>query len=515
MEQAIPVDASESDHFTAVPPLEASAAASSVVTEPQSGVVNKPQSGKKAAKLPDSPGKNVTADEFFRYVAQLSESDWAHLECYVYSTWPVMLADRSPRYIDKLGKTFDREYMVAEWGSGDYYFTLNDSDVRGSNRTIVQVNKNRPLSIRDPENPPKRNLEEVAWNDPANAEWKSSLIRQGKLTSTGDVVTPQAAAPDPSNAILAATMKDAFTLLLKERGQPQGAGVESKAFERVIEMMKGASDQSIQIALSQVKQQDPMQFVQLIGALKDLMPQSANTDMMQMLLQVQRDGQKQVTDLLLKVMEKESQPKESTSFRDRLEDLQLLRELLDSGRGGGGKWWETALNVAPAILSNVAQIFTPIFNRGGQPGTVSAPAQAMPSNSNPSSQTNTTSQPPAAIAAPETDERVQQLVQFMPIIAQPMMKYLNEGRTGADFADWISDSYGEMTYGTVRQLSKDQILAALNAYQPTAQFVAAMPERLSQFVDEFLHPELVPIDDGSPDDVPEPAVAGGKKVAKK
>lgn len=417
----------------------------------------------------------------------------------------MLLDDRTPKYIDKISQTFDETYLLHEHGSGDYYFSLNDTDIRGTNRTVVCVPKSRPLSLRDPEYPPKRHLEHIAWSDPANKQLKDKLIREGKMTPQGEIVQPPAAGTDPSITVLAKTISDGFNFLLRERQQPaSGAGAESKAFERVTEMMGKASDKAIEIALSQVKQNDPEQFMKILGAVKELMPKPTHDNSLGMVKEMLSLFRELAPAQQAQQQNPISQMKEMFGMMREMREAMGLPGVEETGGGtrGGGKWgWvQDLVPMIPGVLSGGAQLIAaarqahtvtpgaaipmPAPGPGGTgPHAVDAPPAIT--SGNPAD--------PAAAAA--VDPAIEQLAQFMPIIGQPLMKYINDRRNGADFADWLSDSYGEFAYAQVKKLSKEQILQALGMFPPMRQFLEAMPEQVSQFIDEFLHPELVPVEE--------------------
>lgn len=86
--------------------------------------------------------------------------------------------------------------------------------------------------------------------------------------------------------------------------------------------------------------------------------------------------------------------------------------------------------------------------------------------------------------------------QFLRAIEQPFINHLNDpNKTGADFAAWVSDGFGEIGYQSARELGKDALMTLLMSYKPIAQVMGQIPERANQFVDEFLTADQQ--DDGS------------------
>lgn len=127
---------------------------------------------------------------------------------------------------------------------------------------------------------------------------------------------------------------------------------------------------------------------------------------------------------------------------------------------------------------------------------------------------------------------------FLAQLEKPLRMSLDNNETGDTFAEKLVEFHGQMAYDVLHNLGRDQLIQILSTYPPIWTVVSAMPQKFSQFLDEFMaygdeppadtHPALPPkADKQKVDGVTErmdrlhtvraggkPAAAGGGKPAK-
>ncbi len=152
--------------------------------------------------MPIPPGLKLVPESMFRFSKLLEPKHWAHARIYIQDDWPV--ATRKPKYIAKLQQPIDLEYFRHTLGSGTYTIRLNDTAIPGDRRTICQCD----FVFRDPAYPPKRDLNDVALNDPANKDYRDWLIRDGQLNSKGEIMANVTSGNDAVTLTLAQALID-------------------------------------------------------------------------------------------------------------------------------------------------------------------------------------------------------------------------------------------------------------------------------------------------------------------
>lgn len=434
--------------------------------------------------LPSPPGRIVTGNEFADYTKELTERDWAHAQGYLYRTWPRLTTTDN---IDKFRHAIDAEWIMREHGEGIYRASLNDEDIPGTFRTVLRC---KHWELRNPDVPPKiPDLNRLSLSDPGNRDYVAKLVRDGKLDTQGNIImTPTATSADATaSAALAQSLGKVTEHILEQSRRPAANdGTTQKVFDQVMTMLSKASDRSLEIALGQVRQQDPDALVKLMIAFKDAF-QPAET------LTV-----REVIEIIREMTPKPApQPKSATEqIRETFELMKTVKQ--EIGDRATEKWYIPVLDRIPDVVTSIAQMVigarAPRMIAGGSaPNPLIPPAATTPASSTPQqlnsgtgagaeSETATNQAAAAAALHPE----VQTLLQFLPLISTPLGNYLNQGRTGSDFAGWLADSYGEIAYAQVRQMKPEQILTGLAMHPGLRPFVDAMPAEVARFIEEFI-----------------------------
>jgi hypothetical protein len=241
--------------------------------------------------FPRPPGMNLAPEAFFAYLQKLRESDWARCIIYVYRLWPLIRRPPKQKNIDKISRPIDLHYLLKLHGSGDYRLLINDRDIKGTHKTLCQT----VVRVRDEHYPTRLNLEDLVTEDPINKPFVEEMIRAGRLSPQGEIVQAGTQTPDPSAAVLAKGITDLATAILQQNtNRKSDGGLEAATISKALDIISTAGQKSVEMALSQVQQQDPDKFIKLIAAVKELAPSGGNEKLFELLLKTQADSQRQI-----------------------------------------------------------------------------------------------------------------------------------------------------------------------------------------------------------------------------
>ncbi len=422
-----------------------------------------PQADPDAAAL-DRPRKKLKPDQFFAAIAAYKPAD---ATCsYIYRRWPVIDkkltgGEDAVTYIDKVAGAIDRAYIVRTWGSGEYRIRFVDENApRGQNEVCNAI-----LTIEEQDAPPVLDTRELVLGHPQNAGYVEQLRLRGLLPKPKEEVGVQ-----PETAELARIAGDVIRGGLQQRRSDPAEAAMSKSFDLLAEGAKRAID----LAGGGKNQADPVElFLRMREATK------GDSDMIRLLL----DSQSKQFNLMLELMKQQQRPPES-SLEAQLASFERLSRLFDkfSGRGSASSpFWDALAGVLPGALGLIGSIAA---SRAGVPADQIAAAAA-----------------PAMVPNPDSGGASPMLM-LPPFVvnqvAAQILSSLASGVGGDDFAESLSQTYGEAIYDQVAARGKAEILKQLERATAWPQLAARRAE-LEQFIDDFLAW-------GRPDD---PAAAGG------
>lgn len=434
--------------------------------EPSSGRFPLPASSKLGSKA------------LFSYLATLQPDHWDRVICYLYRSWPRI--DRNltgnDKNIEKIGEPFTEDDILKKWGEGDYLVRVNDSGRKNGSLCTAA------LKIRNTDYPPVLDLAELDLGHPDNRSYIDGLKARGiKLPNE------KAAEVHATEATAAAGLVDVTRTLLRERNQPAAPTLESALVPKLIEIFGKANEHSIQMLVSQIKQNDPENLLKLVGTLKELMPADrggSSEKMIELLLKVQMDGQKAMAeaqqrnfDLMLKFTERKDGGASSM-----LGQLRELKEFMgDMGGGGATKWdlFRTAIEAIPAAITQTSTLLAQIaemkkagvaVNPGEVVGHVAGSAGGRAA---------------ASIAAPSPTggSMLQQAVaQFGGIL----INALDRGVPGDQIAASVDAMHGRLVYDQIIGMGKEGILRALQSSPQLWTRLQPIEAQLGVFIDEFI-----------------------------
>jgi hypothetical protein len=458
----------------------------------------------KPRELPPFPAKIIEVNKdhlFWEWQDKLMEDDWNHLTYYLFREWPIIDRQRiNPKAsinIEVIGSKFhkDSKKFLEEHGSGKYKLIVNDSNkaIKGKGGTIGTVR----FQVDDPNYPPVFILEELVPEHPSNKSITAKLVAEGKLSLEGKVMNQNQggnAATDPAMIALLSRLIDKVTTEKPTQSK-------DVTMDAVIQILTKTNDQSLQTLRDQIKGDSPDKTVQLIAAMKELMPKHESENSTLALIvkmqgdmaKVQADSQVARESLMLKMMEMMNSKKEGEDDFDKQIDRQLkLKELFGGNEGGGRKPTIPELIIehgAPVLIKVMDTIQGFVNVRNYQAGL----AKQQATNPNPQAATN-----PAMVEAPQQTNQPKQeggnvvemqtqeaQLQLVLKQAAPMiLDALKRNVTGDEFADSVEKMFGTLEYQKIVAIGKEKIIGGLLGIPEFAAQV--LPEVIGKFVDEFI-----------------------------
>lgn len=484
-------------------------------------------------------------NDFFAYWVGLPMEFRERLTAYVYRNWPViqvMVPDkkkgglRPSTQIAKLpgeDPIRDEDHLMRIKGSGDYTIRLNDATVRKSIALCIIK------GLRNEDHPPViDSYDQLVMDDPANQSFIEGLRQRGvfpgdnemaasemtsALTGTIDRLTEKLTEKDRQPAPAAASQTPAEVTM-------KTLDMAGKAFDQGVNLAKEtlAAQTEAKVAAARAEasmgQQNPGQaidmFEKVAGVIAKLQPAAANAPAAQpgemlkeltgifttfmdreqklqgtiMALQSTRMEalEKQVQALLSNPATPATQKDDLAAGLDRLLALKDKILALSSSKEEEAEvreprlppWMhlaQTALNVLPnTAASMVAMSHNLAVARTGQGEPIAAGIIETETPALPAPNPN-----PTPGGSPMQLDAI--TLNFLRAIERPLINHLNDPqKTGADFAAWVSDGYGEIGYQAAREKGKDGLMKMLLSYRPIAEVIQQIPERSLQFIDEFL-----------------------------
>lgn len=502
-----------------------------------------PEKTKKASTkvlhLPPTPSGTITnsPENFFAYQKQLTADQWSRSRGYLYRLIPAIR--RKPSYIDRFTQPINEEYILRHklGGSGRYQIRLNDRDGAGTFCQCI-------LDLNDPDFPPRYNIHELDLTSDDNRQLIEELKQEGKLNQNGDVIEQKTA--DSNDGTMAQALKDIAIEAM--RGRKEQPGMENQAFSKMMEMMASASKQSIEIALGQVKKDDPASFMALLTTAKELFAakQEPATNPLDILIKAKElfgAPAKPAEDPLMKLLmaQLEQAQKDASAERQRNHELQLkmleakataadpmdmvekvlnIQEKLGGGQREPRNWKEKLVDQGFAALPdilNAVKGYTqrsqqPFPVRVQQPAPVQQQTQQHPPSAAPSSGQQAQPQQPEQ---PQLDSEVGWLAKMFETRGPDFVLAFRADPLGGGEAAAPLIKFAPTIHERIARMGLPKILEAIECLpqMKVDLFSAgATQEMLNDFIEDFIagpeDPDEDPDEDGDGDNGdPEPGFA--------
>lgn len=433
--------------------------------------------GRSRTGMPIPPATKLQPEALFQFLKRLNDADWAHCDIYVNDKWPV--CTRTPAYIAKLDRAIEMDYFERVLGSGDYIVRVNDTAIPGDRRTICECR----VSFRDSAFPTKRNIEEVALNDPKNKEYVDYLKREGLVNGRNEIMTTAAAGNDSAvsiklaDALIASKTPPAMDPLVGilaaqlEATRKEAAETRKLLLDMALKPPPAAGDNGT-TAMLQILQ------TQLVAA---------NAQVMAL--------QQQQHEINLATINRK--PEVATGRGMTVEDYLELEERIEQRAAKRNpsaekedSWMGVVERLAPAAI-NLAQAYSSrIAAVGPQPVAPALRPQLMPM---PMSMNTKPAVDPAQQAEFEA------CIETMRSHGSHLIAALDAHVAGDVFAEGLETQLGPDAYDAVAKYGRDMLYQAIVAVPELAARVQGREQNLSDFVEAFCaFGEAPPAPDGEP-----------------
>lgn len=427
-----------------------------------------------------------TAEEFFAYLKTFPADAWREeLLLYLFRTGPLTDSRRTGnfKYIQKYSKPVDQEDIMRDFGSGGYrlYFNRYDPATRKTN-----LLREHNFDIQNIDFPPKVPAGE--WiDDERNKEWawaKPALLAQQNnayaMNGMGGGMNV-----DPAAMFQAAV--DAVGKLRPEANDDE----KNSMAEKVIDLMQRNMDQTRAAS-------DPTQMLSIVDKiLTAVKPAGGESSTTTLLLTKMME---QNTTLLTKMLD---QPKKS--MIEELKDLKgISDELFGRRRNGpelpGKNAWDIAESLGTKVLdvaSSIGQMYV-MRMMGAQPNPAAPPLTS----------TAVVSAEPMPPMSEEDKTRMIKTISdqygvFFDEVTPHLVDHFHNF-DGVDFREWFCEEYGKNFYRTLRAYDPRTVIDVIELRKkvaPDEKIRAKLaelqpPEKLTQFIQEFLSDE--PLEDDEP-----------------
>lgn len=367
---------------------------------------------------PDSPER--PPETLLQQIQQLSPDEWQGKKVYLYRVWPIIDKKGDDHFLAKLCEPIDEDYVLKNWGSGRYHLRLNGA--RG------EALASQTVAIHNPDYPPRVDPLEVVESEPRNKVYF-------------EVWGPRAAKTEPTAAPAdSAALQELSKLASKVLDQKTGASAQQT---------NGISEATTTLLLGMSKGRDELaeKLAQHTGApapaVDPLLTLKSAAELLRT-LQPQPVPAPAPPDLL-------SQIDKLTALFEKLKPI-FAPEALEtvpqpSAHTKMAGWQEFLQPVLPEIMKSVAPLFQGLGQimvmRAGQNG----PPQNMPPGGPSGAQ-------PAAAQPPQD-----RFVRLLFTIVDPALQFIEDGASGADFAAFIYDGWGEGPLMAARKAGVEVLIA--------------------------------------------------------
>ncbi len=418
-----------------------------------------------------------------------SEWDNGNAMSYLYRLQPY--TDRSsggntPHFVQKYTSPVDIEYIMKTEGSGKYRLMLNYAAPGETKGKCVSAGIFR---ILNPKYPPV--IPAGEWlDDPRNKPWlwakPSATAAPGQQTPG----QPAGQAAPPLDAVqayerISASVDRRLNQFAQQQAQHQPAN-PLVGMAPILEVMQKASN--------------PAVMIETLRGIRDLTGTggSNNNDLLMKFLMDDRAAMREEIREMRQALTQRQAPAANEKPKGLIDQLKemtesqgLVKNLAKafSGEAPTQGWGDVlpglAADAAREVLPSLPFIIQGLFNRPQAAAATPAGVQQMP-NLTPVPRPQT-----AAAAGAPGELPIQAYLRILQEVQGTMVRYINNGASGADFADWFEGTYGPVIYGQVRSIGAQKILMAFKM-SPIWSDLAPVEPQVTRFLDEFTTWEAPP-----------------------
>lgn len=465
----------------------------------------------KRPKLPEPPSKVIREHQVsYDYMAQLKPEHWLQVIWYLYRLDPKIIRPDGEEYIDKGSHALTEDYILENFGSGEYQLKFNDVGKPKNAKNVFTAYFRYNL----PDKPPKVNMAELDVDAKVNRRFVDQCITKGLLTvdrKPMNTIQPQGVSNDAIVNLLGKMIdKLDRTQINNASKDPRDAAI-SEAFA----IMGKGNEAATRMMLEQMKENSPDTLIKLVTLIMGMMPKQDNKSddgMLMKFISIMNDKDKTMMDMMNKMMEmtiKASQPKEGQTnnsedsfdkFMDRFSKMADLMGL--TGGGGGGKKStlevalqygmpavERAFGIIQNLLALKASGVQPITNNGqGQQTRTNQPTLPVTTSTSEvtaedteATTVNTNNNGGAGMGINE-DLIKRGVLELAPKIVEAM----NRDTSGDAFADSINTFLGPQAYDMIAGLGEEKILECIKSVPQVWALFSMREPALKKFIKDFI-----------------------------
>lgn len=449
-------------------------------------------------ELPLPSSRMLSPDQFFKYWASIPAEHKHRIMVYVYRHHPVIDKPK-PIYIGKYQAAVPQENILRLHGAGKYGLTLTDNAQRKGGemcKTTIEFKETEHPWDRFP---PDIDPDELVMDHPDNQPYIRWLKARGPLN------VQQAQGSDEALKTLVASQAQQIQTLLSNviNRKPDA----DASMNKLMEMFAMGNKVSLEMALSQVKQNSPEEMLKLITMLQGAFARPEGTSLKDLLevvkfLQPKQDdsqlrflvdelkaSREQNTALLTKLIDRESR---GGGIKEMLETFSLMRDAF-GGEGGSrrrGNAWvdllEPHMDKALGTLDKLASAI-PLFV-ARKPAAPNPPAPS------------------------EEDAMRDQILQFFAQHWPTIEKFMKEARPGQALTDYLVEG-GHLDGIKIQMLAMLGLPRIMQAIQDSEGW--PMVQQYAPVLEKFLGEALSWTPAWNPDEEVDPPPPGPQLVPPK
>lgn len=418
-------------------------------------------------------GRPPNARSFWDRLTDYGAEAWTggQMIIYLYRLEPFidrMAGGRKSVFVMKYFAAIDIDTIMQEHGSGRYKLLLNRALPTAVRGTLIDSCE---FEILNPKFPPK--VPPGEWvDDPRNKKW--AWARPSDATASNQ---PQQTDP----LAFAAQVMDYVERRTRSQ-TPAEPGTSN--LDKILAVIANVGN--------------PANMITALQGLKTLTGDEGKGTAA--LLQMLMDQNTEMREELRDIRNQRAEPKESKSLLEQLREAIDLTKTLKSMGGQtaapGNDWADIlpsiAKEAASGILPSIPLLIQAILNSHRPP---TAQAYAPP----PYPAQSPAATPAVNQAAPAVPADLTEYLKLLGEIQGPMVRYVNNGYSGKEFAEWFEDAYGAVLFGKVKALGADKLVTAFRV-SPLWPQLAAIEAQFVKFCSEFCAATAAPLyeDDAEP-----------------
>lgn len=494
--------------------LDRAASPSAVEDPPSKGSAASEPDKSSGIPLPIPAARELSIDQLIAYWKSIPDFQLPRILGYLYRHDPRIILPKGQHYIHKYASPVESaDQIIRQWGAGEYGLKLSDAAKALGRGEVCRARfKSRENYAEIPPVLDYETLDMDHKDNRAFIEWARTNGRLPKLQSQQQPGNPT---NDAAVQGLVSTLNTVLPRLLEKKSDNS----TDASFSKIIEMFATANKTSLDMALSQVKQNSPKETIELITALQAAFhqpaPSNSSEKLLELFLKMQGESQAALAaannrniELLLKVVEskRDEHGGGMKNFREMLETMAAMREMF-GGDDGGGKWgWlrpfvPQALGVVDRLASAIPFI-AGRRNAQQQPGPPGAPPShpmppasppvIAPSSAAPDGMPNGV--PGVGSVPPQGGDGGDPMMSamFNGLIQQiwlPLIKHLNEGARGEEFFDFVAVGWGlgVSEHAQLKAIGLERIVSMVKVQPQAWQMVASIESEFRVFIQQLLN----------------------------